>query len=95
MKNLIYIFIVIFISCSQTESAGSVQMFVSLDTNYTTIGTPVPYYIKINSPENKIVQFSDWQLKDPLEVRSNSFNEFLASINSSIISLIWAAFLVL
>ena len=51
-------------------------MVVSLDTNYTTIGTPVPYLVKIDFPENKIIQYSDWQLEDPLEVRSNSFITF-------------------
>ena len=49
-------------------------MVVSLDTNYTTIGSPVSYFVDINLPANKIIEFSDWLVNDPLEVRSNSLN---------------------
>ena len=50
-------------------------MVVSLDTNYTTIGSPVSYFVDINLPANKIIEFSDWLVNDPLEVRSNSLND--------------------
>lgn len=45
-------------------------MTVELDTTYTTIGTPIFYNIKVKSPTNKIIQFSRWDLEDPLELRS-------------------------
>ncbi len=74
MKKLFYIFLIIFTSCTQHDNVNSVEMVVSLDTNYTTIGSPVSYFVDINLPANKIIEFSDWLVNDPLEVRSNSLN---------------------
>ena len=74
MKKLFYIFLIIFNSCTQPDNVNSVEMVVSLDTNYTTIGSPVSYFVDINLPANKIIEFSDWLVNDPLEVRSNSLN---------------------
>ncbi len=48
-------------------------MIVELDTTYTTIGNPVSYSVKVQSPKDKIIQFPDWILEDPLEVRSSDF----------------------
>ena len=74
MKKLFYIFLIIFTSCTQHDNINSVEMVVSLDTNYTTIGSPVSYFVDINLPANKIIEFSDWLVNDPLEIRSNSLN---------------------
>ena len=49
-------------------------MIVELDTTYTTIGNPVSYSVKVQSPKDKIIQFPDWILEDPLEVRSSDFS---------------------
>ncbi len=49
-------------------------MIVELDTTYTTIGNPVIYSVKVQSPKDKIIQFPDWILEDPLEVRSADFS---------------------
>ena len=48
-------------------------MIVELDTTYTTIGNPISYSVKVQSPKDKIIQFPDWILEDPLEVRSSDF----------------------
>ena len=48
-------------------------MIVELDTTYTTIGNPISYSVKVQSPKDKIIQFPDWILEDPLEVRSSAF----------------------
>ena len=49
-------------------------MIVELDTTYTTIGNPISYSVKVQSPKDKIIQFPDWILEDPLEVRSSDFS---------------------
>ena len=79
MSKYLYIVIILFISCNQNNVAKSVELTVSLDTNYTTIGTPVSYSIYIKSPKDKIIEFPDWILEDPIEIRSR----FLDTISSS------------
>ena len=74
MKKYLYIVIILFISCNQNNVAKSVELTVSLDTNYTTIGTPVSYSIYIKSPKDKIIEFPDWILEDPIEIRSKFFD---------------------
>lgn len=49
-------------------------MTVELDTTYTTIGSPVTYSVTVQSSKDKIVQFPEWTLEDPLEVRSYSIH---------------------
>jgi hypothetical protein len=51
-----------------------VELTVSLDTNYTTIGTPIYYSINVNYPKDKIIKFSNWSLYDPIEIRSSTFD---------------------
>ena len=74
------------ISCSRDNGSLSVQMIVELDTTYTTIGNPVSYSVKVQSPKDKIIQFPDWILEDPLEVRSSDF-AFPVLIKSETINL--------
>jgi len=74
MNKYLYIVIILFISCNQKNIANSVELTVSLDTNYTTIGTPVSYSIYIKSPKDKIIEFPDWILEDPIEIRSKFFD---------------------
>ena len=50
------------------------ELTVSLDTNYTTIGTPIYYSINVNYPKDKIIKFSNWSLYDPIEIRSSTFD---------------------
>jgi len=74
MNKYLYIVIILFISCNQNNVSKSVELTVSLDTNYTTIGTPVSYSIYIKSPKDKIIEFPDWILEDPIEIRSKFFD---------------------
>ncbi len=50
-------------------------MIVELDTTYTTIGSPVIYSVTIQSPKDQIIQIPEWELEDPLEVRSFSIHD--------------------
>jgi hypothetical protein len=73
LKKSLFIGIILLISCSRDNGSLSVQMIVELDTTYTTIGNPIIYSVKVQSPKDKIIQFPDWILEDPLEVRSSDF----------------------
>ena len=55
MRKYLFIALIIILSCNQTDIVNSVELTVSLDTNYTTIGTPVSYYIYVKSPKDKII----------------------------------------
>ena len=74
MRKYLFIALIIILSCNQTDIVNSVELTVSLDTNYTTIGTPVSYYIYVKSPKDKIIEFPDWILDDPIEIRSSTFD---------------------
>ncbi|MBN4080903.1 hypothetical protein JYT44_00925 [Caldithrix abyssi] len=74
MKNILFIGLILLVACSQKDDSSSVQMTVELDTTYTTIGSPVIYSVTIQSPKDKIIQFPEWVLEDPLEVRSSDFS---------------------
>ena len=74
MRKYLFIALIIILSCNQTDIVNSVELTVSLDTNYTTIGTPVSYSIYVKSPKDKIIEFSDWILDDPIETRSSTFD---------------------
>ena len=56
MRKYLFIILFIFLSCDQTDTVNSVELTVSLDTNYTTIGTPIDYSIDVKSPKNKIIK---------------------------------------
>ena len=75
MRKYLFIILFIFLSCDQTDIVNSVELTVSLDTNYTTIGTPIDYSINVKSPKNKIIKFSNWPLVDPIEIRSSAFDD--------------------
>ena len=75
MRKYLFIILFIFLSCDQTDIVNSVELTVSLDTNYTTIGTPIDYSIDVKSPKNKIIKFSNWTLLDPIEIRSSAFED--------------------
>ena len=73
MRKLLFIVLIIILSCDQNDTVNSVELTVSLDTNYTTIGTPIYYSINVNYPKDKIIKFSNWSLYDPIEIRSSTF----------------------
>ncbi len=50
-------------------------MTVEMDTTYTTIGSPITYAVTVKSPADKMIQFPEWILEDPLEVRSFSIQD--------------------
>ena len=74
MRKLLFIVLIIILSCDQNDTVNSVELTVSLDTNYTTIGTPIYYSINVNYPKDKIIKFSNWSLYDPIEIRSSTFD---------------------
>ena len=74
MRKFLFIALII-ISCEQSDIVNSVELTTSLDTNYTTIGTPIDYSIDVKSPKEKIIKFSNWALEDPIEIRSSAFND--------------------
>ena len=74
MRKFLFIAIII-LSCHQNDIVNSVELRVSLDTNYTTIGTPIFYSIDVKSPKDKIIKFPNWALDDPIEIRSSTFYE--------------------
>ena len=74
MKNPLFIAAVLLAACSQDYTGTSVQMTVELDTTYTTIGSPISYLITVQLPQDKIVKFPEWELEDPLEIRSSEFS---------------------
>ena len=75
MRKLLFIVLIIILSCDQNDTVNSVELTVSLDTNYTTIGTPIFYSIDVKSPKDKIIKFPNWALDDPIEIRSSTFYE--------------------
>ncbi|MCS5625874.1 MAG: hypothetical protein NZ748_08430 [Candidatus Marinimicrobia bacterium] len=74
MKKSLFIAAIILAACSQDYTGTSVQMTVELDTTYTTIGSPIFYLITVQLPQDKIVKFPEWELEDPLEIRSSEFS---------------------
>ena len=66
MRKFLFIALII-ISCKQSDIVSSVKLTTSLDTNYTTIGTPIYYSINVKSPKDKIIKFSNWALMIPLK----------------------------
>ena len=72
MGKITYIGLILLIACSQDQPSKSVEMIVELDTTYTTIGSPVTYAVMVRAPKDKIIQFPEWVLEDPLEIRSFS-----------------------
>ena len=74
MRKFLFIALII-ISCEQSDRVNSVELTTSLDTNYTTIGTPIFYFIDVKSPKDKIIKFPNWALDDPIEIRSSTFYE--------------------
>ena len=74
MKKSLFIAAILFAACSQDYTGTSVQMTVELDTTYTTIGSPISYLITVQLPQDKIVKFPEWELEDPLEIRSSEFS---------------------
>ena len=74
MKKSLFISAIILAACSQDYTGTSVQMTVELDTTYTTIGSPIFYLITVQLPQDKIVKFREWELEDPLEIRSSEFS---------------------
>ena len=74
MKKPLFISAIILAACSQDYTGTSVQMTVELDTTYTTIGSPIFYLITVQLPQDKIVKFREWELEDPLEIRSSEFS---------------------
>jgi len=73
LKKPLFIAAVLLAACSQDYTGTSVQMTVELDTTYTTIGSPISYLITVQLPQDKIVKFPEWELEDPLEIRSSEF----------------------
>ena len=73
MKKSLFIATILLAACSQDYTGTSVQMTVELDTTYTTIGSPISYLITVQLPQDKIVKFPEWELEDPLEIRSSEF----------------------
>lgn len=74
-KSILYIGLILLVACSQDRSITSVEMTVEMDTTYTTIGTPITYAVTVKSPADKIIQFPEWSLADPLELRSVSIHD--------------------
>ena len=74
MKKSLFIAAILLAACSQDYTGTSVQMTVELDTTYTTIGSPIFYLITVQLPQDKIVKFPEWELEDPLEIRSSEFS---------------------
>ena len=74
MKRSLFIAAILLAACSQDYTGTSVQMTVELDTTYTTIGSPISYLITVQLPQDKIVKFPEWELEDPLEIRSSEFS---------------------
>ena len=74
MKKSLFIATILLAACSQDYTGTSVQMTVELDTTYTTIGSPIFYLITVQLPQDKIVKFREWELEDPLEIRSSEFS---------------------
>ncbi|MCP4932146.1 MAG: hypothetical protein GY912_09220 [Candidatus Marinimicrobia bacterium] len=74
MKNFYFIITITLVACTQDYTGSSAQLTVELDTTYTTIGAPIFYTVSVQSTDDKIIQFPEWQLEDPLEIRSSEIS---------------------
>ena len=74
MKKLYFIITITLVACTQDYTGSSAQLTVELDTTYTTIGSPIFYTVSVQSTDEKIIQFPEWQLEDPLEIRSSEIS---------------------
>jgi hypothetical protein len=74
LKKLYFIITITLVACTQDYTGSSAQLTVELDTTYTTIGTPIFYTVSVQSTDDKIIQFPEWQLEDPLEIRSSEIS---------------------
>ncbi len=74
MKKLYFIITITLVACTQDYTGSSAQLTVELDTTYTTIGAPIFYTVSVQSTDDKIIQFPEWQLEDPLEIRSSEIS---------------------
>ena len=74
MKKLYFIITITLVACTQDYTGSSAQLTVELDTTYTTIGAPIFYTVSVQSTDEKIIQFPEWQLEDPLEIRSSEIS---------------------
>ena len=79
MKNVsnylikfIFIILFFFSGCLKEKNISNAEILVEIDTTFTTIGKPINYKITVNSPPKNIVQFTEWNLNDLLEIRSFS-----------------------
>ena len=75
LLKFIFIFLFFLSSCQTNEKVQNAEILVELDTTFTTIGTPINYKVTVNSPYQRIVQFTDLSLENILEVRSFSVKE--------------------
>tara|TARA_B100001964_G_scaffold187300_1_gene208200 strand:+ start:889 stop:1815 length:927 start_codon:yes stop_codon:yes gene_type:complete len=74
LKILYFIITITLVACTQDYTGSSAQLTVELDTTYTTIGAPIFYTVSVQSTDDKIIQFPEWQLEDPLEIRSSEIS---------------------
>jgi hypothetical protein len=74
LKKLYFIITITLVACTQDYTGSSAQLTVELDTTYTTIGSPIFYTVSVQSTDDKIIQFPEWQLEDPLEIRSSEIS---------------------
>ena len=74
MKIFYFIITITLVACTQDYTGSSAQLTVELDTTYTTIGAPIFYTVSVQSTDDKIIQFPEWQLEDPLEIRSSEIS---------------------
>jgi len=74
LKKLYFIITITLVACTQDYTGSSAQLTVELDTTYTTIGSPIFYTVSVQSTDEKIIQFPEWQLEDPLEIRSSEIS---------------------
>ena len=75
LNKFIFIFLFFLSACAPEKSSPIAEILVELDTTFTTIGTPIKYKVTVNAPHTKIIQFSEWNPEEPLEIRSFSFEE--------------------
>jgi len=74
LKIFYFIITITLVACTQDYTGSSAQLTVELDTTYTTIGAPIFYTVSVQSTDDKIIQFPEWQLEDPLEIRSSEIS---------------------
>ena len=75
LLKLIFIILFFLSACETDDKSLNTEILVELDTSFTTIGSPINYKVTVNSPSHKIIQFTDWNLEELLEVRSFSVKE--------------------